>query len=115
MEKLPLGERPFQAKHEGGRCGRAQQPLRAGLESQACWKCWTTRAAVPAELFCPLAAPTEARALPGRAGAQWLCAAGTWLAGVRALAAASLAPTAVSSMPHHPCCSYVEEGDPHKG
>lgn len=35
MEKLPLGERPFQAKHERARCGKAQQSLRTGLEGQA--------------------------------------------------------------------------------
>lgn len=25
MEKLPLGERPFEAKHERARCGKAEQ------------------------------------------------------------------------------------------
>lgn len=48
MEKLPLGERPFQAKHERARCGKAQ---RIALERRACWRRWTTRAAVSAKLL----------------------------------------------------------------
>lgn len=120
MEKLPLGERPFQAKHERARCGKAQQSLRTGLERQACWICWTTRAEVPAALLCSLAVLGPRWGLCSElAGAHLLvccihlgwqmCVLWLWLP-----LHLDYGKVAVSSMPHHPCCSCVEEGDPQR-
>lgn len=117
MEKLPLGERPFQANHERARCGKAQQSLRARLERRACWVLRTTRAAVWAEMLCSLPALSPRWGLcSGSTGVHLLvrCVCSGQQVGRICLwpplhkdHGAVVAPASQS----HPCCSCMKKRD----
>lgn len=119
MEKSPLGERPFEAKHERARCGEAQQSLRRG------WKGRRAACAEPQEqkfqqsCSAPRSAQPRWGLCSGLAGAHLLvcCVHLGWLCVSRCECFPlhlDHGMVAVSSMPHHPCCSEMEERDPQK-